>query len=173
MSDPPSLTHNRRLPRQHFSPIEDRRLQAVVNLLGMESWDAIAQLMPGRTARQCRDRYKNYLLDNVVLTVWTPEEDAKIIQRFTEIGPKWVEIALALNGRSGNQVKNRWHKHLCKKIAMSTEFKVERLTLLIQETFVVCLVNLSLSDGGGFGFRVKTKKEALVVAVRECDDEIR
>jgi hypothetical protein len=70
--------------------------------------------MPNRTARQCRDRYKNYLLDSLVCDAWAPGEDAIIVEKFREIGPKWVEIAKYLNGRSGNHVKNRWHKHLSK-----------------------------------------------------------
>jgi hypothetical protein len=43
---------------------------------------------------------------------WTSEEDAIVIQQFHRIGPKWVEIGKMLSGRSGNNVKNRWHKHL-------------------------------------------------------------
>jgi hypothetical protein len=46
-------------------------------------------------------------------TPWTPEEDSLVIQKFHQIGPKWVEIGKLLSGRSGNNVKNRWHKHLC------------------------------------------------------------
>jgi hypothetical protein len=70
--------------------------------------------MPARTARQCRDRYKNYLVEDLVCEAWSPQEDAVIVDKFREIGPKWVEISKFLNGRSGNHVKNRWHKHLSK-----------------------------------------------------------
>jgi hypothetical protein len=80
--------------------------------MGATSWEAVSKFMPTRTARQCRDRYKNYLVDNLVCDAWSPEEDALIVKKFHEIGPKWVEIAKLLNGRSGNHVKNRWHKHL-------------------------------------------------------------
>jgi hypothetical protein len=37
-----------------------------------------------------------------------------LIAKFHQIGPKWVEIGKLLSGRSGNNVKNRWYKHLCK-----------------------------------------------------------
>jgi hypothetical protein len=80
--------------------------------MGTTSWEAVSRFMPTRTARQCRDRYKNYLVDDLVCDAWSPEEDALIVKKFQEIGPKWVEIAKLLNGRSGNHVKNRWHKHL-------------------------------------------------------------
>jgi hypothetical protein len=82
--------------------------------MGTGSWEEIAAHVTDRTARQCRDRYKNYLIDSLVVEEWTPQEDAVVIQQFHLIGPKWVQIGKLLNGRSGNNVKNRWHKHLCK-----------------------------------------------------------
>jgi hypothetical protein len=99
--------------KRKFSSAEDAQLRELVEQHGTKNWDEIATLMPGRTSRQCRDRYNNYLLDSLVTAPWTPEEDAIIVDRFRRIGPKWVTIAKLLNGRSGNHVKNRWHRHLC------------------------------------------------------------
>jgi hypothetical protein len=45
---------------------------------------------------------------------WPPEEDSIVTQKSHRIGPKWVEIAKLLDGRTGNDVKNRWNYHLCK-----------------------------------------------------------
>jgi hypothetical protein len=71
--------------------------------------------MPTRTARQCRDRYSNYLVENLSIDPWSSAEDAVILEKFRELGPRWVQIAKYVTGRSGNQVKNRWHKHLAKR----------------------------------------------------------
>jgi hypothetical protein len=90
------------------------KLRSLVESLGSKSWQQIAQFMPDRSACQCRDRYKNYLLDSLVTEPWTAEEDALIVHQFHQVGPKWVDIAKMLSGRSGNNVKNRWHKHLYK-----------------------------------------------------------
>jgi hypothetical protein len=106
--------HKHAAPRRKFTQEEDLRLRSLVDQIGAKSWEAVAKFMPNRSARQCRDRYKNYLLDNLVCDAWVPEEDAVIFEKFKEIGPKWVEISKFLNGRSGNHVKNRWHKHLSK-----------------------------------------------------------
>lgn len=46
---------------------------------------------------------------------WRPEEDEMIIQKYREIGPKWVEISEFLKDRSANNIKNRWHKVLSKR----------------------------------------------------------
>jgi hypothetical protein len=100
--------------RRKFTPEEDLKIRSLFETLGPNSWDEIAGYLPGRSGRQCRDRYKNYLVDSLVTLPWTPEEDAIVIQKFHSIGPKWVEIGKLLSGRSGNNVKNRWHKRLCK-----------------------------------------------------------
>jgi hypothetical protein len=100
--------------RRRFTKDEDLKLRSLVESLGPNSWDEIAGYFPGRCGRQCRDRYKNYLVDSLVTVPWTAEEDRIVIQKFHQIGPKWVEIGKVLRGRSGNSVKNRWHKRLCK-----------------------------------------------------------
>jgi hypothetical protein len=100
--------------RQKFTPEEDHQLRLAVERLGTKTWDEIAAHVPGRSPRQCRERYKNYLLDSITTHPWTAEEDAFLCQKVRELGPHWVQIANHLDGRSGNQVKNRWHKHLSK-----------------------------------------------------------
>jgi hypothetical protein len=104
----------RLFPRRKFTLDEDNKLRALVDSFGTESWQNIARFVPQRTARQCRDRYNNYLVDSLMTDPWTPEEDALVIQQYHRIGAKWVEIGKMLKGRSGNNVKNRWHKHLCR-----------------------------------------------------------
>jgi hypothetical protein len=103
-------------PRRKFTQEEDMRLRTLIDRERPICWEIIARQMEDRTPRQCRDRYRNYLMDNIASDPWTPEEDEIICARFREIGPKWVEIAKGLNGRSGNHVKNRWHKHLRKTL---------------------------------------------------------
>jgi hypothetical protein len=102
--------------RCKFSREEDFRLRSLVDNLGLKNWDQIACFMGGRTARQCRDRFNNYLMESFQNKPWTPDEDAILLEQFHLIGPKWVEIGKMLHGRSGNNVKNRWHKHI-KKLA--------------------------------------------------------
>jgi hypothetical protein len=100
--------------RRKFTQEEDGLLRTLVEQMGDRRWEAIAAFLPSRTGRQCRDRYKNYLLDNLAAGPWSPDEDEIVVRKYTEMGPRWVEIAKSLNGRSGNDVKNRWHKHLAK-----------------------------------------------------------
>lgn len=110
---PPDIASN--TLRKRFSSVEDSTLKFLVEKTPLRSWDNIAKHMPGRTARQCRDRYNNYLYKELVSSPWTSEEDVIIRQMYEKVGPKWVTISNALKGRSGNNVKNRWYKFLMKK----------------------------------------------------------
>lgn len=98
--------------RKRFSTEEDVKLRSLVGKGRVTSWEDIARQMPDRSARQCRDRYQNYLRDSLVAFEWTDREDAVIREKYAELGPKWAQIANELPGRSENNVKNRWHKHL-------------------------------------------------------------
>ncbi|EAY07307.1 Myb-like DNA-binding domain containing protein [Trichomonas vaginalis G3] len=98
--------------RKRFSPEEDAILKKLVQVEGIKDWEEISEQLPGRTSRQCRDRYNNYLFKEIVKRPWTPEEDRIIIEKNKIYGNSWSKIAQFLVGRSGNNVKNRWHKYL-------------------------------------------------------------
>lgn len=107
-------THKKK--RRKFTPEEDTRLRALVEQFGTKSWEKIAKFMPNRCGRQCRDRYSNYLDSRLFKRDWTPEEDELIVSYYRALGPHWVDIAKHLDGRSGNNVKNRWHKYISKTL---------------------------------------------------------
>jgi hypothetical protein len=102
--------------RRIFTPDEDHILSGLVESRSYNNWSEIAQHMPGRTARQCRDRWTNYLAPAISFDPWRPDEDELIIQKVNEIGTKWATIAKFAKGRTGNALKNRWYsglKNLC------------------------------------------------------------
>jgi hypothetical protein len=100
------------LPRQKFSASEDEALVSAVSRWGACNWQHIAQQIPGRTARQCRDRFANYLAPSLTQDPWAWAEDRIILDRFNQIGPHWSQIAHFLPGRSANAIKNRWYTYL-------------------------------------------------------------
>jgi hypothetical protein len=97
-----------------FTPDKDIRIRFLVECLGTNSWREISSFLPGHSARQCRDRYQNFLLDSLPTNRWTPEEDSLVTKTFHRIGPKWIEIAKLLDGRTVNDGKHRWCYHLSK-----------------------------------------------------------
>ena len=98
--------------KRSFSPQEDQRLIDLVNLFGISNWKVISQNFPGRTQRQCRERYKTYLAPGISKDPWTPEEDELLKQKFDEYGPKWSVISKYFIGRTDNNLKNRYNNHI-------------------------------------------------------------
>ena len=98
-----------------FTKEEDTILkQLVESNHGSLSWKEISQKLGTRTPRQCRERYKNYLSNQVNRGEWTLQEDEIIMNKFLELGKVWNAIAKFLPGRTGNAVRNRW-KYLISK----------------------------------------------------------
>eukprot|EP01031_Cornospumella_fuschlensis_P033329 gene33329-40316_t len=91
----------------HWSEEEDRTLVYLVSL-GLKSWPKIAEGIPGRTSKQCRERWTNCLDPTIKTIPFTEEEDAELLRLQSEIGNKWAEIARSLPGRTENHVKNRF-----------------------------------------------------------------
>ncbi|OHT12236.1 Myb-like DNA-binding domain containing protein [Tritrichomonas foetus] len=99
--------------RKPFSIEEDARLIEIVkNLEPFSGWEIVAAHMKGRSARQCRERWIGYLSPGIRVEPWNDEEDTLLLQQISKLGHKWTIIALHFNGRSGNDVKNRWYSHL-------------------------------------------------------------
>lgn len=107
--------------RKMFTTQEDQILLNLVQKIGSKNWEKISKLMPGRSPKQCRDRYCNYLSEPIKKEAWNAEEDEVLLSLLMIIGPKWVEISKYLPGRSGSNVKNRWYKHLIKKYSFLNE----------------------------------------------------
>ena len=73
----------------------------------------IASFFEDRTDVQCLHRWQKVLNPDLVKGPWTQEEDEKLAQMVSKLGPKnWSQIALALPGRIGKQCRERWHNHL-------------------------------------------------------------
>jgi hypothetical protein len=102
--------------RRRFSQAEDDLIRQLILRYGEHDWNTVAGYLPTRTARQCRHRYYNYLLDTHQPIAWTDQEDRTIIDKYRVLGPRWASISRFLVGRTGNDVKNRWHKHISKKM---------------------------------------------------------
>jgi hypothetical protein len=94
--------------RHKFLKAEDDLLRDLVSRFGEQNWNIIASFMKRRSARQCRERYKNYLSPRVNTRPWLPEEDDLLAAKVAEFGQKWARITCFFEGRSDVNVKNHW-----------------------------------------------------------------
>lgn len=107
--------------RKLFSQQEDALLTQIMYQQPFETWIAVAEQLPGRTARQCRDRWVNYLSPSNKNGPWSHEEDQLLAEKYLEHGPQWTTIAKFFDGRSENNVKNRWYTYVKSRFNSATK----------------------------------------------------
>ena len=100
-----------------FTEEEDNLIRKFVEQYGPRRWQQVTEFVPGRSAKQCRERWYNHLDPTVVNKDFTPEEDEIIFQKHQELGPKWSIIARVLPGRTDNAIKNRWNASISKRVS--------------------------------------------------------
>ena len=59
--------------RSQFTKEEDAKLIQLVQKYTANNFNAIAKELPGRSVRQCRERWKHYLSPSVRNTPWTED----------------------------------------------------------------------------------------------------
>jgi hypothetical protein len=96
--------------KRKFTEDEDKIICAKVTELGEDSWCEIAESLPHRNARQCRERWRQYLRAGISAAPWTVEEDRILIHQHHTVGRSWAQMRGCLPGRADVAIKNRWSR---------------------------------------------------------------
>mmetsp|Transcript_20576 Transcript_20576/g.22030 ORF Transcript_20576/g.22030 Transcript_20576/m.22030 type:complete len:443 (-) Transcript_20576:339-1667(-) len=88
---------------------EDQLLLGKIAAINELCWPTIALEIPGRTGKQCRERFLNHLSSKLKKSGWTACEDSTIFRLYDLHGSKWSLMARVLPGRTDNGIKNRYH----------------------------------------------------------------
>ena len=83
---------------------------------GAMKWTNVADWLPGRIGKQCRERWHNHLNPWIKKGAWSHEEELILYLLNREKKNKWAEIAQELEFRSDNTIKNRWNTTMKRKI---------------------------------------------------------
>eukprot|EP00186_Timspurckia_oligopyrenoides_P004836 CAMPEP_0182445618 /NCGR_PEP_ID=MMETSP1172-20130603/3686_1 /TAXON_ID=708627 /ORGANISM="Timspurckia oligopyrenoides, Strain CCMP3278" /LENGTH=245 /DNA_ID=CAMNT_0024641423 /DNA_START=180 /DNA_END=917 /DNA_ORIENTATION=- len=125
--------------KESWSLSEDKLLIELVNKMGSKAWIAVAQFVPKRTAKQCRERWINQLDPKITRAKWTRKEDILLIELHAEYGSAWSKIAKQIPGRSDNMVKNRWNSSITRRLRQfgwnSTVISTENSAQVIESLF--------------------------------------
>jgi hypothetical protein len=97
-------------PLVKFTTSEDTQLRSLVGLFGSQDSDAISLRLPGRSARQCKERCSNYLKPTLNTAPWTLEEDKLLIEKQQEYGNRWAQIAKFFPNPTDGMIKNRFNR---------------------------------------------------------------
>ena len=125
LTDPPPSQRPHGIRKRGASSGKGKRLwtqeedQLLRELAGKspENWNVISVSLPGRTGKQCRERWLNHLRPDIRKGGWTIHEDRIILREQAARGNRWSDIARMLPGRSDNAVKNRYNATLKRQYA--------------------------------------------------------
>lgn len=107
---------NPELVKGPWSKEEDEKIIELVIKFGPKKWSTIAQHLPGRIGKQCRERWHNHLNPAINKEAWTQEEELALIRAHQIFGNKWAELTKFLPGRTDNAIKNHWNSSVKKKL---------------------------------------------------------
>ncbi|XVF12614.1 hypothetical protein REPUB_Repub08aG0134200 [Reevesia pubescens] len=123
--------HPTRLRVGRWTCDEDKRLKVAVMLFGPKNWRKIAEVVPGRTQVQCRERWVNSLDPALNLGIWTEEEDSRLEAAIEEHGYCWSKIATCVPSRTDNQCWRRWKTLHPEEVPLLQEARrIRKVTLI-------------------------------------------
>ena len=90
---------------------EDEILKAAVMKYGLNQWSRISSLLVRKSAKQCKERWYEWLDPSIKKTEWTKDEEEKLLQFAKAFPCQWRTIAPMI-GRTAYQCMEQYEKLL-------------------------------------------------------------
>jgi hypothetical protein len=117
--------------RKVFTDVEDEQIRHWVQQHGEDKWNRIAEQLPGRTVRQCRERWFSYLSPHVVNGPWTADEDRLLLAKAEELGHHWKVLESLFPGRTNINIKHHWRQLMKNATTIEAQSKARSESLLV------------------------------------------
>jgi hypothetical protein len=124
--------------RQCFTKEEDEAICEFQKTKGNKKWTKL--VLPSKTAKQIRERWKHVLNPAISKKPWTLEEDVDLLEKVRDVGKKWNFLQQFFPGRTDVILKNRYqllerHKQTQKNVKYEklTSNEVEDLNLDLEQ----------------------------------------
>ena len=78
-----------------WSPEEDAIFMEQIKICGTHNWKILAENFPGKSAKQCRQRWHNHLNPEIKRCAWSPDEDRILLKYQQQIGNKWAKVRVS------------------------------------------------------------------------------
>lgn len=111
---------------------EDTQLVSLVERIGVQKWSQIAEYLPGRQGKHCRERWHNHLNPRNKKSDWSKKEEWVLFLLQRRMKNKWARYADVLEGRTDNTIKNHWNCTMKSKIKHLAEKLNEYLDKMVQ-----------------------------------------
>jgi hypothetical protein len=140
----------RAIKKHRWNETEDEVLKALVEENGPKNWNTLAQSIPGRNGKQCRERWTIFLDPGLSRDEWTPGEDEILIECEKEYGHKWAFFVKHLPKRSCVSIRNRWTHLLRVREKEADANEVGRLSMPHRIPEISREINRGLPETVGF-----------------------